>query len=294
MVGLRIKATQRGLNALSLNLNTLYNIAAYELLASIHEKLGITKDEWEQVQSGYRLLSTDEFYHLLDVFMPIQYHYHGKTFMDWLLSPPNFGLVGILQPEYYLESDSGDTKCRFQCFAECPCAIIDDPDVEVYEGGILVHDTGRQQQRFIVKNVYASPRVNPHEPAYKLQVERWRPSVAKSVTDSTTQSIQGKVSISIGNLTIGDNSKFSGLGDVFNHSAMNTSDVFDEARKLVETLQSDNKQNILEAIEIMERAKASGDKSEGKRGLEKFLDLAGKGADVFQTVTSTFKQWFLG
>ena len=285
-----IKAMERGIAALAFNLETLCNIAAYEVLDALPEKLRITTNEWERVKQGDRLLSTEEFYLLLDVFVPVQYRYKGKTCMDWLLNPPNFGLVGILRPEYYLESASGEISDRFQCFFECPCALIDNPDVEVYESDILVHDTGNRQQRFMVRNVYASPDVSPHEPAYKLQVERWRPKVAKRNQSNVTLNVGG-------NINIGNNAMFSGLGDVtnnsMNQSTVNPSEIFAEARRLVETLQADNKHDILEAIEIMVRAKASGNKSEGKTGLEKFLDLLGIGAEVWQKFTSTFKQWFL-
>ena len=290
-----MKATQRGISSLNFNLDTLRNIAAYEVLNALPEQLGITRDDFERVKQGDRLLSEEEFCSILKVFVPTQSYYKGKTTMDWLLSPPNFGLVGILYPEYYVEKNTGEVSSKFQCFVEAGYAIVDNADLDIYEGDILVHDGLRRQKKFIVLDVACSHYESPHDPTYKLKVKRWNSEMHNNV--------HGNINIgSIGNINVGNYSVLSLTGDVIGtsipHTAINnnSADIFAEARKLAETIAVDSRQDILEAIESMSVAKASGNEKEGRSALGKFLRATAKLSDDlrndFGDVIASFKQMF--
>lgn len=143
--------------------------------ASFLRRTGLTEAEFERLLSGDILLDEPRFYKLLQLCREYDYSAMSGKYPDWYIEPPNWKLIGLVERTLTLEKTDGTRVSDIQGIVKNNTVIINDPEIQIDEGDILLHEYGYDGyecvERLTIDEVN-SYRYRTGKPAYVLKVRR--------------------------------------------------------------------------------------------------------------------------
>lgn len=164
--------------------------------ASFLGRIGLTDTEFENLLLGDMLLDEPRFYKLLEICRDYDYSGMRGKYPDWFIETPNWELVGLVKGTLTLENADGARLSDIQGIVKGDTVILDDPELIIEEGDILLHKYGEESVERLTVDRVDSYRYETRKPAYVLTVRRCN-AVKEEKTVHNNVNIYG-----IGNSTI--------------------------------------------------------------------------------------------
>lgn len=276
---------QQGIRAFENCLQTCINLG--HTIKEMHfEGLGLTTEVIERIKSGKQYMTEAQFHQFTTILRSPRMI--DKPFIHWLMFADHWALVGILEPLFSLKKHiTGEIIANIRAILDFPNVIINNPELQINEGDYLSHvcPHGGTEELFISEVDY-SPYEFGHAPVYTLTVKRSKPYMQNTNTINISGNVQmdGNARLNTGNITDNSSNTFYELSP----------NLFDDMRKLLESVNESYKQEFREAIDKLEIAKNKNDKKELGKWFGRLFSLSfiADCFTVFQPVIGALVKYF--